>query len=103
MSIRQLRAGHVLHVWKSSWLLQTEKVFASQGLSGDILGYITTNKYLQVNQAIRPESSPIEGQLAYSGRKEKRSEKVQGVSTPNPRSLDTQQSSKVKKHRLHCD
>lgn len=71
MSIRQPRAGHVLHVWKSSWLLQTEKVFASQGLSGDILGYITTNKYLQVNQAIRPESSPIEGQLAYSGRKEK--------------------------------
>lgn len=71
MSIRQPRAGHALHVWKSSWRLQTEKAFASQGLSGDILGYITTNRYLQVNQAVRSESSPIEGQLAYSGRKEK--------------------------------
>lgn len=44
MSIRQPRAGHVLHVWKSSWLFQTEKVFASQSLSGAILGFTTTNK-----------------------------------------------------------
>lgn len=75
MSIRQPRAGHVLHVWKSSWLLQTEKGFASQGLSGDILGYITTNKLTEEISSSkpgnRPESSHTEEQLAYSWRKEK--------------------------------
>lgn len=54
MSIRQPRAGHVLHVWNSSWLLQTEKVFASQGLSGDILGYITANKLTEEISSSKP-------------------------------------------------
>lgn len=54
MSIRQPRAGHVFHVWKRSWVLQTEEVFASQGLSGDILGYITTNKLTEEISSSKP-------------------------------------------------
>lgn len=42
------------HAWGSSWLLQTEKAFASQGLSADNLGYICTNKLLHMVPSSKP-------------------------------------------------